>query len=150
MLSKIKLILFVILILGGSLVYFNSNSSYQDSIEARIYYFLGNYKKAYELAKKAYEKDSYNKMANTVLTQSKIAIDYEKYIQQGNEYLKKINDISSKNNFSPADKTRIKMMCEIMIDSFSNLKSSVLTDKILVENAKKMQKKFKQLHAELF
>ena len=42
------------------------------------------------------------------------------------------------------------MMCEIMIDSFSNLKSSVLTDKILVENAKKMQKKFKQLHAELF
>ena len=84
MLSKIKLILFVILILGGSLVYFNSNSSYKDSIEARIYYFLGNYKKAYELAKKAYEKDSYNKMANTVLTQSKIAIDYEKYIQQGN------------------------------------------------------------------
>lgn len=150
MLSKIKLILFVVLILGGSLVYFNSNSSYQDSIEARIYYFLGNYKEAYELAKKAYEKDSYNKMANTVLTQSKIALAYEEYIRQGNEYLKKINEISSKSDFSPADKTRIKMMCEVMIDGFSDLKSSTLTDEILVENAKKMQEKFKQLYEELF
>ena len=150
MLSKIKLILFVVLILGGSLVYFNSNSSYQDSVEARIYYFLGNYKEAYELAKKAYEKDSYNKMANTVLTQSKIALAYEEYIRQGNEYLKKINEISSKSDFSPADKTRIKMMCEVMIDGFSDLKSSTLTDEILVENAKKMQEKFKQLYEELF
>ncbi len=150
MLSKIKLIIFVLLILLGSFLYFSFNSSYQDSIEARIYYLLGNYKEAYKLAKKAYEKDSYNKMANTILTQSKIALSYEKYIEEGNEYLKKINEISSKKDFSSADKVRIKMMCEIMIESYNDLKSSVLTDDELKKNAHDMQKKFQQLYDELF
>lgn len=150
MLSKIKLILFAILLLAGSFLYFNSNSSYQESFEARIYYFLGNYQAAYDLAKKAYDKDKYNKMANTVLTQSKIALGYEKYIKTGNEYLEKINQISTKQELTQADKTRIKMICEVMIDDYNNLKSSVLTDKILVKNAKKMQEKFQQLYNELF
>ncbi|HIP31102.1 MAG TPA: hypothetical protein EYG83_09910, partial [Sulfurospirillum arcachonense] len=91
MLSKIKLIIFTVMLLGGSVYFFSSNSSYQNSIQARIYYFLGNYGSAYDLAKKAYEQDSYNKMANTVMTQSKIAKEYEAYIQQGNEYFVRID-----------------------------------------------------------
>ncbi|MBL0686753.1 MAG: hypothetical protein JJV94_02870 [Sulfurospirillum sp.] len=150
MLSKIKLIIFAILVLAGSFYYFSSNSSYQNSIQARVYYFLGDYESAYELAKKAYKKDAYNKMANTVMTQSKISIAYETYINEGNEYFEKIDLISSKKEYTIADKVRIKMMCEIMIDSYKNLHPSTLTKESLLKASKKMQKKFMQLHKELF
>jgi len=150
MLSKIKLIIFVIVLLSGSVYFFSSNSSYQNSIQARVYYFLGNYESAYKLAKKAYEQDSYNKMANTVMTQSKIAKEYEAYIKQGNEYFARIDDISSKKDYTEADKVRVKMMCEIMIDNYNDLAPSTLTDKSLQSSSLKMQKKFIQLHEELF
>lgn len=138
------------MLLGGSVYFFSSNSSYQNSIQARIYYFLGNYGSAYDLAKKAYEQDSYNKMANTVMTQSKIAKEYEAYIQQGNEYFVRIDDISSKKVYTEADKVRVKMMCEIMIDSHDELAPSTLTDESLQKSSLKMQKKFIQLYEELF
>jgi len=150
MLSKIKLIIFTAILLGGSVYFFSSNSSYQNSIQARIYYFLGNYESAYELAKEAYAQDNYNKMANTVMTQSKIAKEYEAYIKQGNNYLVRIDEISSKKDYTEADKVRVKMMCEIMIDSYGELLPSTLTDKSLLKSSKKMQKKFIQLHEELF
>jgi len=150
MLSKINLIIFVIVLLGGSLFYFSSNSSYKNSVQARVYYILGNYESAYELATEAYNEDNYNKMANTVMIQSKIALNYENYIKQGNEYLKKIDEISLKKEYTQEDKTRVKFMCEIMIESYDDLKPSTLTDETLQENCKKMQKKFKQLYAELF
>ncbi len=150
MLSKIKLIIFMVILLGGSVYFFSSNSSYQNSIQARIYYFLGNYESAYDLAKEAYEQDSYNKMANTVMTQSKIAKEYEAYIKQGNEYFVRIDEISSKKDYTEADKVRVKMMCEIMIDSYENLVPSILTDESLQVSSRKMQKKFIQLHEELF
>ncbi len=137
------------LLLGGGVYFFSSNPSYQDSIQARIYYFLGNYDSAYELSKKAYEQDSYNKMANTVMTQSKIAKEYEAYIEQGNDYFVRINEISSKKDYTQADKVRVKMMCEVMIESYKELVPSTLTDKSLQNSSQKMQKKFMQLHKEL-
>jgi tetratricopeptide (TPR) repeat protein len=150
MLSRIYLFLILILFLGGGFLYFSSNSSYKDSFQARIYYFLGNYKQAYEYANKAYKQDGYNKMAFTVLTQSKIAKSYEKYIVQGNKYLEKIDSISTKKIFSSADRIRIKMMCEVMIDSYGELSPTKLTDITLQENAKKIHLKFKKLYAQLF
>jgi len=150
MLSKIKLIIFVVFLLGGSVYFFSSNLSYQNSIQARVYYFLGNYNSAYELAKKAYEQDKYNKMANTVMIQSKIAKEYESYIEEGNRYLKKIDEISSKKDYNEADKTRVKMMCEIMIESYKNLSPSTMTEESLLKKSQKMQKKFIQLYEELF
>jgi hypothetical protein len=150
MLSKMKLIIFVSIILGGSVYFFSSNSSYQNSIQSRVYYFLGNYDSAYELAKEAYDQDNYNKMANTVMTQSKIAKEYEAYIKQGNEYFKKIDKISSQKEYTPADKVRVKMMCEIMIDSYKNLVPSTMTEESLQNESQKMQKKFIQLYEELF
>ena len=140
----------MVVLLGGSVYFFNSNSSYQNSIQARVYYFLGNYESAYELSKKAYEQDSYNKMANTVMTQSKIAKEYEAYIKQGNEYFASIDEISSKKDYTEADKVRVKIMCEVMIDSYESLVPSTLTDKSLQLSSQKMQKKFIQLYEELF
>ncbi len=141
MLSKIYLIVFVIVLFGGSLYYFTFNSSYQNSIQARVYYFLGNYESAYELAKVAYEEDSYNKMANTVMTQSAIAKEYEAYIEQGNDYFEKIDEISSKIDYTESDKVRVKMMCEVMIESYENLVPSTMTEESLQKASKKMQKK---------
>ncbi len=113
-------------------------------------FMLGNYESAYNLAKKALNEDSYNKMANTIVIQSQIALTYEKYIEQGNSYLKIIDSISSKKEYSKKDKTKIKFMCEIIIQGYDELKPSTLTDDNLLKNSKKMQKKFQQLYEELF
>jgi tetratricopeptide (TPR) repeat protein len=111
---------------------------------------VGNYEKAYELAKKANDSDSYNKMAFTVLAQSKIALEYVNYIKEGNEYFKKIDKISSKKEYSDADKVRIKLMCEIMLGNYKKLVPTKLTNKDLIKDAKKSRDKFLQLYKELF
>ncbi|NOX16312.1 MAG: hypothetical protein GXP61_09900 [Epsilonproteobacteria bacterium] len=150
MLSKIVLVIVTVLFLAISLFYFMGNSSYQNSFEARFYYLVGNYDKAYEFAQKAYKEDSYNKMAFTVLTQSKIAKKYVDYIKEGNKYFDRIDKISSEKNYKEADKIRIKLMCQIMIGEYQKLVPTELTDKELVEDAKKTYTKFKQLYEQLF
>jgi len=150
MLSKIVLLVVTFLFLSLSAFYFAGDSSYQNSFESRFYYFIGNYSKAYELAKKAYDEDAYNKMAFTVLTQSKIAKEYEDYIKAGNEYFDKIDKISSEKVYKDVDKVRIKLICEVMIGNYKKLVPTKLTDKELVKNAKKMYEKFKQLYQQLF
>ena len=130
--------------------YFSFSQSYQKSFQSRVYYFLGNYQNAYELAKEAYALDPYNRMAFTMLTQSKIAFKYEDYIKEGTEYLKKIESISSKKEPLKNDMIRVKMMCEIMIERYEKLSPTVLTDKALCEEALSIYKKFKKLHEELF
>ena len=150
MLSKIVLVVVTFLFLSLSVIYFMGNSSYQNSFESRFYYFIGNYSKAYELAKKAYDEDSYNKMAFTVLTQSKIAKEYVDYIKTGNEYFDKIDKISSKKLYKDGDKVRVKLICEVMMGNYEKLVPTKLTDKDLVKNAKQMYDKFKQLYQQLF
>ncbi|WP_331774475.1 hypothetical protein [Sulfurospirillum sp. 1612] len=150
MLSKVILVLFVGMILVISGIYFTYNSSYQDSFQARFYYFVGNYTKAYELAQEAYHQDQYNKMASTVLAQSKIALAYENFIQLGSNYLEKIENISTKKKYSNDDKIRIKMMCQIVLGEYEKLSPTKLTNQDLIENSKKINDKFAQLYKELF
>jgi len=150
MLSKIILVISFVLLLLCSAFYFITDSSYQDSFEARFYYFIGNYTQAYKYAKKAYAENSYNKMAFTVLVQSKIAKEYVDYIETGNRYFEKIDKISSKKEYKNSDKARIKLMCEIMLGDYKKLSSTKLTNKDLIDGAKKLNDKFEQLYKELF
>ncbi len=150
MLSKVVLIISATVFLLLGVFYFTTDKSYQDSFEARFYYFVGNYKKAYEFADKSYSLNPYNKMAFTVLVQSKIALDYANYIQMGNRYFKKIDEISSKKEYKDADKIRVKLMCEIMLGEYKKLSPTKLTNIDLIENAKKMNEKFERLYKELF
>lgn len=150
MLSRIYLLIFIVAIFGASFLYFSSNSSYKNSLQARVYYFLGNYEKALLYATEAYEMDKYNKMAFTVLTQSKIAKNYENYIKQGNEYLIKIDKISAKSQFLPEDRIRVKIMCEVMMETYKDLVPTALTDKKLRKNSEVVYLKFKQLFEELY
>lgn len=126
-------------------VYFIINPSYQKSIEAKYYYETGDYKIAYDLASEAFSEDIYNRMASTIMAQSKTSLLYVKYIDQAKQFLSTINEIATHESISDADRARIKLMSEIMVDSYVKLAPSVITDKDLVKKAKKHRDEFEKL-----
>ena len=143
--SKIALPLiagFLLLIMGG---YFLVNPSYQKSIQAKYYYEMGEYNEAYALANEAFSLDVYNRMASTVMAQSKNSLRYVKYIDMAKEYMLKINEIAKHESITDADKAKIKIMSEIVIDSYIKLAPSVITDTELVKEAASYNKNFEQL-----
>jgi hypothetical protein len=147
-----KLIYFIIAsALLGSMAYFAwTNPSYQKAFEAKWYYLMGEYDTAYQLAKEAYALDHYNRMALTVISQTEIARKYLSYIEEGNTFLQRIEKIAEKTPIEEADKVRIKMMCEVMLDRYDQLAATPLTDQDLVEKAKRIHDEFKKLYASLF
>lgn len=126
-------------------IYFLTHPSYQKSVQAKYYYETGDYKEAYKLANEAFSMDIYNRMAATIMAQSKTSMKYKKYIDQAKEYMSKINEIASKDAISDADRARIKMMSQIMVDSYKKLAPSVITDKNLVSEAAKYYSDFEKL-----
>ncbi len=140
----------VLFVAGMLLFFFGFNDSYKYSLEARMKYFTGDYEAARELAKKAFEIDPYNKMAFSILAQSKISAQMADYVKEADRYLKKIDALTNKANFSPRDKLKIKMITEIMIEKFNKLTPTVLTDKELYAECIKRYKKFKTIHDKLF
>ena len=126
-------------------IYFLINPSYEKSLEAKYYYETGNYEKAYELANEAFSMDIYNRMASTIMAQSKTSLKYVKYVQQAKEYMRQINEIAAKQSISDADRAKIRLMSEVMIDSYVKLAPSVITDKALVQEAAEYHKSFEKL-----
>ena len=144
--------LFVILVIIVSLLVLflvGFSDSYKYSLEAKIKYTLGDYKEAMKLASKAFELDPYNKMAFSILAQSKISIKFLDYISDAKDYLKKIDALSKKSNFSDADKVKIKMMCEVMIGRFKKLTPTVMTEKSLYKKSKELYKEFVKIYENL-
>jgi len=144
-----KIFLFLLFSFSVFLYYF-FNESYRYSIEAKAYYELDKYEKSYKLAKKAYELDKYNRMAFTILTQSKIAKSWQKFIQESESYFNKIEIISNKEKITKADKIRIKMMLEIIIGEYQHLEHSNFLSEDLKFNAQKQYKKAKELYDGIF
>ncbi|OPA79634.1 hypothetical protein [Campylobacter pinnipediorum] len=138
----------VILILSACALFFATNESYQLSFKAKFYYELQNYDKSYELSKKSYELDKYNKMAQSLFKKNEDILKYKRYIAQADEYLKKIQDIS-KGKVGTANKERIRLICDIMIDELDSIVSST-SDTQFLEEATKKQEIFKKLKYELF
>ncbi|WP_457745354.1 hypothetical protein [Sulfurimonas sp.] len=134
--------LIVLVIMG---LYFLINPSYEKSLEAKYYYEVGEYQRAYKLANEAFSMDVYNRMASTIMAQSKTSMKYKKYIDQAKAYMKKINEIASKESISDADRAKIKIMSEIMVDSYIKLAPSVITDSDLVHEAAKYYENFEKL-----
>ncbi|MGP1485529.1 MAG: hypothetical protein ACTTJC_05535 [Campylobacter sp.] len=150
MTSKFVIVIISIVLLLLSWAFFATNNSYQEAIKSRFYYEISNYDKAHELAKIAYAKDNYNKMAYTVMVQSEISMRFSNYIKRGEAYLDKILKISKLETVDKAQATRIKLICEIMVDDFHTLVPSRLTDKALQDEAKNMRDKFLELQKQLF
>jgi len=111
---------------------------------------MGNYQKAYELAKKAYTLNPYNKMAFSIKTQAQIAKEWQNFINNANDYFKRIEKIANKDIITKKDKLRVKLMLEILIGEYKTLKQSYLLPKSLKEEAKEKYLKAKKLYEKLF
>ncbi len=131
-------------------VYFYLHPSYKLSLEAKVYYSIGDYDSALETAQKAYEQNEYNRMAFTVLVQSKNAKKFLEFIRMAKEYYAKIETISQKETISNADRQKIKMLTQIVLESYKRLNATRLTDEVLVEDAKKYYENFVALHRRVF
>lgn len=125
--------------------YFLLNPSYEKSIEAKYYYEIGEYEEAYSLANEAFSMDVYNRMASTIMAQSKTSLKYVAYIKQSKEYLLQINEIAKHDSVSNAERARMKLMSEIVLGSYVKLAPSIITDSALVKEAKKYHDDFELL-----
>ncbi|MBE9828753.1 hypothetical protein [Campylobacter concisus] len=143
---SIFIAIFLIILFG---LFFYSDNSYKLALEAKFLYENKEYEKALNLSQKALDIDIYNKMANTVLNQSKAAIKFSSYIKNGKEYLERIKKMSQ-SSVSKADSERIKMMCDVMIEDFDDLKNSALLDSELKNEALNTKEIFVKLKNELF
>lgn len=142
---KLFSLIVALIVLAGFTISFLMSHSYQLSLEAKVYYYLGHYSKAKKLAKKAHNEDRYNRMAATIMTQSTLALEYLDYNQRAVEYLAKIKLISQKKYIDKADKIRIKFMADIMVESFPKLTSTVLIDSDLKEASKAYALEFEKI-----
>jgi tetratricopeptide (TPR) repeat protein len=140
----------IIFILGVVIFIFVFTDSYKLSIKARMKYMTGEYKEARALARKAFELDPYNKMAFSIVAQSKIAVKMQDYILDADKYIKRVEELSLKGDFSNSDHIKIKYYCEIMIEKYKKLNPTVMTDKDLYEACTLKYKKFQQIYDELF
>lgn len=143
---SIFIAIFIIILFG---LFFYSDNSYKLALEAKFLYENKEYEKALNLSQKALDIDIYNKMANTILNQSKAAIKFSSYIKNGKEYLERIKKMSQ-SSVSKADSERIKMMCDVMIEDFDDLKNSALLDNELKNEALNTKEIFVKLKNELF
>lgn len=148
-------LLVVLATLIGMVVYFSVNPSYERSIEARIYYSMNEYKEANRLAAEAFALDPYNRMASTVMAQSKTAMQIQAYIEEANRYLDEIAAIARSESITAAQKARMHMMCQIMIDSYVKIAPikrdgrSVVIDRSLIDEARKLHDQFVTLNEKL-
>ncbi|WP_024787607.1 MULTISPECIES: hypothetical protein [unclassified Lebetimonas] len=126
------------------------NDSYRLSFEAKYFFEIGDYKKAELLAKKAYILEPYNRMAFTVYTQSKIANEWQNYINDAVNYFKRIEEIANKKNITKQDREKVKIMLEIIIDEYKTLTPSLLLPESLKKKAQKMYRKGKKLYENVF
>ncbi len=143
--AKVLISVFAMLMLMTMSLYFYTHLSYKKSIQAKYYYAIGDYEEAYSLAKESFGLDLYNRMATTIMAQSTTSLKYVKYINQGKKYIRDIGAIAEHDSISDADKAKIKLVCEIMIDSYIKLAPSVITDKELVSEAARYYAKFEKL-----
>ena len=145
----------VILIIGALLAaifvsFVTLSPSYKNALGAKFYYEMGDYETAYRLSKSAYHKDIYNKLAHTVMVQIEISHKYALYIARSNGYLENIQKISKSGKVSKVNLDKIRMMCDIAVSDYAELKPSNLTDSDLQEEAKRIKDKFLTLQKELF
>jgi len=148
--SKLLFVAFAVLLLLLMVLFALTNPSYEKAFKAKYYYYSREYDQALTLAKEAYELDSYNRVALTVMRQTEVARKFVDYMKEGRSYLKQIEAIADNPPIEQADKIRIKMMCEVMINRYASLPSSNLTEPDLVNQAKEVYKKFNTLYVSLF
>jgi len=131
-------------------LYFTLNTSYRLSLEARYYFENEEFDKAYAKAKEAYILDPYNRMAFTVYTQSKIAKEWVTFLKDADKYFKEIEEIANKPNLTDKERQKVKIMLEILLDEYKNLKPSLLISDELKQKAKQQYEKARSIYEKVF
>jgi hypothetical protein len=148
-------LLLPLLLLTAALFYFILNPSYERSLQAKFYFATGDYPRAYTLAKEAFELDGYNRMAATVMTQSQNALKFVDYINEAKGYSEQIAGIAAAESISDADRAKMKLICEVMMERFVKISPihrdgrRVVLDKALLEEAQHYYEQFSTLHEKL-
>ena len=140
-----SIIIFAFVILASMGGFFALNPSYEKSIQAKFYYETGDYKQALSLAKEAFSLDVYNRMSSTIMAQSLLALKYVAYNEDAKKYMAQINEIAQNEYITDAQRAKIRLMCQIMVDSYVKLAPSVITDKELVAKSREYNLKFEKL-----
>jgi len=89
-------------------------------------------------------------MAFSIKTQSKIAEQWQNFINDANNYFSIIKEIANQPEITNANKEKIKMMLQILLTEYKLLPSSLLIPKSIKENAKEKYIKAKELYEQLF
>ena len=89
-------------------------------------------------------------MAFTIKIQSKIAKEWQNFINDANNFFDKIQQIANKKTITKKDKLKIKIMLEILLDEYKTLKPSLLIPKSLKNKAKQKYLKARELYEKLF
>ena len=126
-------------------IFFIFTTTYRLAIEAKYYYILDDYEKAYELASIAYEKEPYNMMAFTVRQQSGVILHLREIIKEAKTTYEQIQAITQSNRLDNSDKVRIKLLCEIIIDKFDELTFPLLDKAYLYDEAKQYRDEFEKI-----
>lgn len=148
--AKVVVTVGAILFVLFAFFYFSTNSSYSLASEAKAFYDLGKYDEAIELAEIAYKKDNYNRMAFTVITQSKEHKKWLKFIKESKEFLQKATDISNQRVITRGDRYEMKIMAELVMEEYLKLaKEDPLIKEDVREKADHLHKQFKKIYYEL-
>ncbi len=115
-----------LVIMGG---YFLLNPSYEKSLKAKYYYQMGDYEYALTLAEEAFNLNLYNRMAATIMAQSKASLKFVSYNDDAKKYMQEINTIASQEFITDGDKAKIRTMATIVVSSYKKLApSTVIAD----------------------
>ncbi len=139
-------IIISVLLIASMALYFFFNPSYQQSLQAKYHFAVGEYKEAQELATEAFKRDRYNRMAATIMTQSQVAMKFVDYNKQAKDYMARISKLAQGDSISEADRAKIRTMCVIMIDEYVKISPSVVIDENLVDESKQYYEKFLKLY----
>jgi hypothetical protein len=149
--TKIGFILLLVILVIAIYFYYIFDKSYVLSAEAKKYYGAGDFKEASELAQKAYDLNTYNRMAFTVLVQSQESLKWKKYIDETKKYLDFVEAVSYKEAISKSDLIRIKMICEISMANYEKLnQNNMMIDPFLKKDATRLHKEILAIRDELF
>jgi len=139
-----KILLFLTTILGLSITYLQYNPSYKLSVEAKYYYTIGKYQKAYNLADESLKLREYNTMAFHIRNRSSLTLEVIDFNKESKDFQDKVIAILKKDAILRTDKLRTKMMSDVIISKYQNLSLSMVDDNeikdLALQNFKKFQK----------
>ena len=144
-----KLILLLTVIFSLLIGYLQYNPSYKLSIEAKYYYTLGEYKIAYQIAEESLRIREYNTMAFHIKTRSGATIEVINFNNEAQEFLANIKEIIAKDKIGRTDKLRTKMMSDVILSKYRNLKLPLVDDEVIKSTALYLFQKFQKIHTQV-